>query len=470
MEHDATATHDAVIPVPPGTTLVVGLGLSGRAICRHLARHGVPFMVADTREAPPGVDDFRAAHPGVALHLGPLDALDLEAVEEVVLSPGIDPHTTGLETLAGGINPATGEPRLIGEIALFVRAARAPIAAITGSNAKSTVTTLVGEMAREAGVRVAVGGNLGTPALDLLAEVPDAGLYVLELSSFQLETTPQLGAESAAFLNLSEDHLDRHGDMAGYRAAKLAIFRGARHAVVNADDALTWPAGEVPAVDHFTTGQPQGDDWGVAGRDGGDWLMHGESPLMPVAAMRLAGRHHQANALAALAMGHRLGFPLDAMRAVLERFPGLPHRSELVAEAGDVRWINDSKGTNVGATLAAIAGLGPTLDGRLILLAGGVGKGADFAPLAEPLARFGREAILFGADAGRLEAALAGRLPVTRVADLATALARAATIAEPGDAVLLSPACASLDQFRNYQVRGDAFRDWVHHHLAQEGA
>ncbi|MEQ5801749.1 UDP-N-acetylmuramoyl-L-alanine--D-glutamate ligase [Halomonas sp. H10-9-1] len=469
MERDASATQVAVIPVPPGTTLVVGLGLSGRAICRHLARRGVPFMVADTRQAPPGLDDFRATHPGVVVHLGPLEALDLEAAEEVVLSPGIDPHAPGLAAMAGRVNPATGEPRLVGEIALFVRAAQAPIVAITGSNAKSTVTTLVGEMAREAGVRVAVGGNLGTPALDLLDEVPDAGLFVLELSSFQLETTPRLGAECALFLNLSEDHLDRHGDMAGYRAAKLAIFRGARHAVVNADDALTWPADEVPAIDRFTSGQPQGDDWGVAGRADGDWLMHGESPLMPVAAMRLAGRHHQANALAALAMGHRLGFPLAAMRAVLERFPGLPHRSELVAEAGGVRWINDSKGTNVGATLAAIAGLGPTLEGRLVLLAGGVGKGADFTPLAEPLARFGREAILFGADAGRLEAALAGRLPITRVADLATALARAATIAEPGDAVLLSPACASLDQFANYQARGDAFRDWVHHHLAQEG-
>ena len=457
----------AVGRVPPGTTLVVGLGLSGRAICRHLSRRGVPFMVADTREAPPGLEDFRAAHPGVVVHLGPLDALDLEAAEEVVLSPGIDPHAAGLRALAGRIRPATGEPCLVGEIALFVREARAPIAAITGSNAKSTVTTLVGEMAREAGVRVAVGGNLGTPALDLLQDHPDAELFVLELSSFQLETTPCLGAETAAFLNLSEDHLDRHGDMAGYRAAKLGVFRGARHAVVNAEDPATWPDIEVPALERFTTRAPAAGEWGIGRHRGAEWLMHGEAPLMPVAAMRLAGRHHQANALAALAMGHRLGLPLAAMRAVLTRFPGLPHRSELVAQAGGVRWINDSKGTNVGATLAAIAGLGPTLEGRLILLAGGVGKGADFTPLAEPLARFGREAILFGADAERLEAALAGHLDVTRVADLASALARAATIAAPGDAVLLSPACASLDQFANYAARGDAFRAWVERHLAE---
>ena len=470
MERAAITSRAAGGRVPPGTTLVVGLGLSGRAICRHLARRGVAFMVADTREAPPGLDDFRAAHPGVAVHLGPLQDLDLMEAEEVVLSPGVDPQTPGLEALAGRVNPASGEPRLVGEIALFVREAAAPIAAITGSNAKSTVTTLVGEMAQESGVKAAVGGNLGRPALDLLDEVGDAELYVLELSSFQLETTPRLGAECALFLNLSEDHLDRHGDMPGYRAAKLAIFRGAHHAVVNADDPLTWPEGELPVIDRFTVAPPLDNEWGVASHAGADWLMHGERPLMPVAAMRLAGRHHQANALAALAMGHRLGFPLSAMRRVLERFSGLPHRSELVAEVGGVRWINDSKGTNVGATLAAIAGLGPTLEGRLILLAGGVGKGADFTPLAEPLARFGREAILFGTDAGHLEAALAGALPMTRSADLSAALARAAAIAEPGDAVLLSPACASLDQFANYQARGDAFRDWVHHHQAQEGA
>ncbi len=459
-----------MVRIPEGITLVVGLGLSGRAICRHLARRGVPFMVADTRAAPPGLDDFRAAHPGVAVHLGPLTGLDLATVEEVVVSPGVDPCTPGLEVLAGRTRAATGEPLVVGEMALFVREAHAPIAAITGANAKSTVTTLVGEMAREAGVHVAVGGNLGTPALDLLDAEPDAELFVLELSSFQLETTPRLGAETAAFLNLSEDHLDRHGDMAGYRAAKLGIFRGARHAVVNAEDPMTWPDAPVPALDRFTTGAPEGDDWGIAGREGRDWLMHGTTPLMPAAEVRLPGRHNQANALAALAMGHRLGLPLAAMCAVLRRFPGLPHRGELVAEAGGVRWINDSKGTNVGATLAAIAGLGPTLEGRLILLAGGLGKGADFTPLAAPLARYGREAILFGADAASLEAALAGQLPLTRADDLQAALERAAAIAAPGDCVLLSPACASLDQFPGFAARGDAFRRWVTRHLAEEGA
>ena len=447
-----------MLKVPKGVTLVIGLGLSGRAICRHLSRLGVPYMVADTRAEPPGLEAFRAAHPGVAFHGGPLTDLDLTEVEEVVLSPGVDPTTPGLAALAGRTREATGEPLLVGEIALFVRAARAPIAAITGSNAKSTVTTLLGEMAREAGVRVAVGGNLGTPALDLLVEAPEAELFVLELSSFQLETTPSLGAETAAFLNLSEDHLDRHGDMAGYRAAKRGIFRGARHGVVNAEDPMTWPATPLPAEDRFTTRAPEAGEWGIGRYRGADWLMHGDRPLMPAAEMRLPGRHNQANALAALAMGTRLELPLAAMLAVLRRFAGLPHRGELVAEIDGVRWINDSKGTNVGATLAAIAGLGPTLEGRLILLAGGVGKGADFRPLAAPLARFGREAILFGRDAERLEQALASRLPVTRLGDLDAAMARAAEIAAPGDCVLLSPACASLDQFRDYQARGEAFR------------
>ncbi len=453
-----------MVKVPRGCTLVVGLGVSGHAICRHLERQRVPYMVADTRAAPPGLDAFQADHPDVEIHCGPIGDLDLDEVEEVVASPGIDPRVPGLAELAGRTRQATGEPLLVGEIALFVRACRSPIVAITGSNAKSTVTTLFGEMARAAGRRVAVGGNLGTPALDLLVEMPEADCYVLELSSFQLETTPCLGAESAVFLNLSEDHLDRHGDMTGYRAAKLGIFRGARHGVVNAEDPMTWPETPLPALDRFTTRPPDGHDWGIGRYRERDWLMQGDTPLMPADEVRLPGRHNQANALAALAAGHRLGLPLETMCAVLRRFPGLPHRGEWVADIDGVRWINDSKGTNVGATLAAIAGLGPTLAGRLILLAGGVGKGADFSPLADPLALYGREAILFGQDADGLERVLRGFLPVTRVENLAAAMSRAADIAVPGDSVLLSPACASLDQFSNYQQRGEVFREWVRRH------
>ncbi|WP_069383846.1 UDP-N-acetylmuramoyl-L-alanine--D-glutamate ligase [Halomonas caseinilytica] len=460
-----------MVKVPKGVTLVVGLGISGRAICRHLERLGRPCMVADTRDAPPGLDAFREAHPNIEVHCGSLADLDMREAREVVVSPGVDPHLPELEALKG-LAGEFGDPMVVGEMALFTRACRSPVAAITGANAKSTVTTLLGEMAAEAGWRVAVGGNLGTAALDLLAEVPDAELYVLELSSFQLETTPRLGAATAAFLNLSGDHLDRHGDMAGYRAAKLGIFRGAAHGVVNAEDPQTWPANPLPALDRFSTHAPGPGEWGIAPHDDGNgsrtWLMHGDMPLMPADALRLQGLHHQANALAALAMGHRLGLPMADMVRVLERFGGLAHRCEWIADVDGVRWINDSKGTNVGATLAAIAGIGPTLEGRVILLAGGVGKGADFTPLADPLRRYGRAAILFGRDADQLEAALEEALPLQRVEDLAAAMERAREIAAPGDCVLLSPACASLDQFPGYQARGEAFRQAVERRLSKE--
>ncbi|WP_275401747.1 UDP-N-acetylmuramoyl-L-alanine--D-glutamate ligase [Salinicola corii] len=431
--------------------LVVGVGISGRAIARFLDSRGERFMVADTRAAPPGLEAFRAAYPEVELYLGGLESLDLKAFSEIVVSPGIDLERAGLGAV---------RDRVVGEISLFARHCEAPIVAITGSNAKSTVTTLVGEMARQAGRRVAVGGNLGAAALDLLIDHADAELFVLELSSFQLETLAGLGAICAAFLNLSADHLDRHGDMQGYRRAKARIFEGAAHAVVNADDSATWPEQESLSCERFTTHSPRDSEWGISSVAGetDEWLYHGRQPLMPVGELRLAGRHNHANALAAMAIGHVVGISPGVMRGVLSRFSGLPHRGEIVAEHGGVRWINDSKGTNVGATLAAIAGVGETLTGKLVWLGGGVGKGADFTPLAEPLARYAREAIVFGQDAPQLAAALEPQVTTWRVDTLADAMRRAASIAEPGDCVLLSPACASLDQFPNYLARGEAFR------------
>ena len=432
--------------------LIVGLGISGRAIARFLQHRGERFVVADTRTAPPGIEAFREAFPTVEIHLGDLEALDLQAFAEIVVSPGVDLQKSGL---------AAVRDRVLGEISLFARHCEAPVVAITGSNAKSTVTTLVGDMARQAGKRVAVGGNLGDAAIDLLIDHPDAELFVLELSSFQLETLKGLGAVCAAFLNLSSDHLDRHGDMAGYRQAKSRIFDKARHVVVNAEDEATWPEDTSIPCERFTTKQATGETWGISPLKAGEWLCHGEQPLMPVSELRLAGRHNQANALAAMAIGHVIGLPLAVMRQVLGHFAGLPHRGEVVAERGGVRWVNDSKGTNVGATLAAIAGLGETLAGRLIWLGGGVGKGADFTPLAAPLARYAREAIVFGQDAPQLVAALAPHVATHRVDTLAEAMQRAASIAEAGDCVLLSPACASLDQFPNYLARGEAFRAFL---------
>ncbi|GHB30977.1 UDP-N-acetylmuramoylalanine--D-glutamate ligase [Salinicola rhizosphaerae] len=439
--------------VPGRDRLVVGLGVSGRAIARFLQARGESFVMADTREAPPAAEAFRQAFPDVVLHLGPLQSLPLETFSEIVVSPGIDLVKAGLNA---------HRSRVVGEISLFARYCRAPIVAITGSNAKSTVTTLVGDMAREAGVRVAVGGNLGAAALDLLLDQPDAELFVLELSSFQLETLSNLGASCAAFLNLSADHLDRHGDMAGYRRAKARIFEGAALAVINREDPATWPEEASLSCVGFTTGRPEGRDWGLlpdidSGQKGA-WLSRGDQRIMSVADLRLPGRHNQANALAALAIGDSLNLPLTAMCGVLRRFAGLPHRGEVVAERAGVRWINDSKGTNVGATLAALAGLGETLSGRLIWLGGGVGKGADFTPLVAPLVRYAREAVVFGEDAPKLAAVLGDHLPTCRVDTLEAAVRRAAAKAQPGDCVLLSPACASLDQFPHYMARGDAFR------------
>ncbi|MCB8889736.1 UDP-N-acetylmuramoyl-L-alanine--D-glutamate ligase [Vreelandella malpeensis] len=447
--------------VPEGVTAVIGLGISGRAICRHLQRLGTPFVLIDTRAEPPGLADFKSLYPEVTTWCGPLSKVDFSRAREVVLSPGVDPTTPGLEGLSGRQSPVTGEPLLVGEIALFRRAVKAPIAAITGSNAKSTVTTLLGDMARGCGVDAAVGGNLGTAALTLLETHPEAELYILELSSFQLETTPRLGAAAALFLNLSDDHLDRHGDLEGYRAAKARIFLGAESAVVNADDPRTWPDAPGVPLDHFGASAHLEGGWGLATVDGRTWLAKGDECLIDVESLPLAGRHNQLNALAALALGERLGLCREKMLEALVQFKGLPHRSELVDTLAGVRYVNDSKGTNVGATLAAIEGIGEGVDGRLVLLAGGVGKGADFSPLAAPLGRYAREVVVFGADALRLEQALEGAVRVRRVATLVDALNAAREIAEPGDCVLLSPACASLDQFANYEARGEAFRRWV---------
>lgn len=450
-----------MVQVPDGVTVVVGLGISGRAICRHLQSQDVPFMLADTRLAPPGLDAFREQYPDVAVHCGLLTEIDFTQAREVVVSPGVNPRSPGLEGLLEQHNAVTGEPRLVGEIALFCRAASAPIAAITGSNAKSTVTTLLGEMAAAAGVNAAVGGNLGTPALDLLADHPQAELYILELSSFQLETTPHLGAASVAFLNICEDHLDRHGDMLGYQQAKQRIFLGAQHAIVNGDDPLTWPRFPVANLEQFSASSGSGQGWGLMAQGQQYYLAQGSSAWLSTQALAIAGQHNYLNALAALAMGHALGFAKQPMLKALQAFRGLPHRSETVADIAGVTWINDSKGTNVGATLAAIKGLGAVLHGKLILLAGGVGKGADFTPLAAPLAECARVALVFGNDAPRLSAALSTALPVHQVEDLTQAMEAAWQLAAPGDCVLLSPACASLDQFSNYQERGDVFRAWV---------
>ncbi|OYW96298.1 MAG: UDP-N-acetylmuramoyl-L-alanine--D-glutamate ligase, partial [Pseudomonadales bacterium 32-61-5] len=336
------------------------------------------------------------------------------------------------------------------------REARAPIIAITGSNAKSTVTTLVGEMAQAAGRKVAVGGNLGTPALDLLND--DVELYVLELSSFQLETTAQLNAEVATCLNVSEDHMDRYAGLPAYHQAKHRIFRGARQVVINRDDRLSRPLlGDDVPVWSFGLGKPDFKGFGLVEESGETHLAFQFEALMPARELRMRGAHNQSNALAALALGHAAGLPFEPMLDTLRRFGGLPHRCQWVGEHGGVNYYDDSKATNVGAALAAIGGLGADIGGKLVLIAGGDGKGADFSALHAPVARYCREVILLGRDAGLLANALDGAAPVHRVQSLEQAVQRAALSAQPGDAVLLSPACASLDMFKNFEERGLLF-------------
>lgn len=441
-------------------SVVVGLGRSGLAIAEHLTRRGEPFVMADTRAQPAGLAEFQRLYPDVAVHCGDLSVLDLERAGRIILSPGVDVRTSGL--------PRSG-PEIVGETALFIealseRAQRPMLIAITGSNAKSTVTTLVGEMARACGIDVAVGGNLGTPALTLLAQRPSAECFVLELSSFQLETTPQLGADIAVYLNLSSDHLDRHDGMIGYGRAKQQIFNGAGAAVINRDDPATTPCDPTRVTRTLSFGSDfpvRHHDWGLGRRGDDVWLMHGEQAIMAARDVMMPGRHNLLNVLAALAIGHEAGWPRAPLIEVVMGFAGLPHRAQRVADIDGVTWINDSKGTNVGATLAAIEGIGMTLSGRLILLAGGVGKGADFTPLAKPLARYARTVVVYGRDRAQLAQALESSVTVVIVDTLEQAMQHAKGVAEPGDTVLLSPACASLDQFDNFEARGEVFCAWL---------
>jgi UDP-N-acetylmuramoylalanine--D-glutamate ligase len=434
--------------------IVVGLGKSGMSLVRFLARQGLPFAVVDTRANPPELATLREQFPQVEVRCGELDVEFLCRASELLVSPGLAIATPALQAAA-----ARGV-KLSGDIDLFARYAKAPIVAITGSNAKSTVTTLVGEMAAAAGRKVAVGGNLGTPALDLLND--EVELYVMELSSFQLETTDQLNAEVATCLNISEDHMDRYASLAAYHLAKHRIFRGARQVVVNRDDALSRPlvADQLPCWT-FGLGKPDFKRFGLLEENGEKFLAYQFDALLPVRELKIRGAHNQSNALAALALGHAVGLPMDAMLATLKQFAGLAHRCQWVGEHDAVSYYDDSKATNVGAALAAIEGLGADISGKLVLIAGGDGKGADFSALKTPVGKFCRAVILLGRDAERLADALGDAAPLIRVKTLEEAVQRAAELAEAGDAVLLSPACASLDMFKNFEERGRLFAQAV---------
>lgn len=436
-------------------TLIVGLGKTGLSCARYLRGLGHGVAIADSRINPPGLAQVTAELPDLAVFTGPFQAEVFAAANRLVVSPGVPVAEPPIQAAM-----ARGVP-VIGDIELFARAVQAPVVAITGSNGKSTVTTLVGLMARRAGVQVAVGGNLGDPALDLLD--PKVALYVLELSSFQLETTTSLKPRVATVLNLSPDHMDRYPDYSGYIAAKARIYQGAEVVVVNRDDAAVVAIPHQAAELGFTLGRPRrADDFGLLEQADGVWLARGDHPLMAAATLQIPGHHNQANALAALALGSACGFPEAAMLDALRSFRGLPHRSVLVGERDGVRWYNDSKGTNPGATVAALDGMVESgSSARVVLIAGGDGKGADFGPLAPAVARVARAVVLIGRDAPLIEAVLAGSVPLFHATDMADAVRQAAAAAHPGDSVLLSPACASFDMFDNYEHRGSVFTQAV---------
>ncbi|HEX9474152.1 MAG TPA: UDP-N-acetylmuramoyl-L-alanine--D-glutamate ligase [Steroidobacteraceae bacterium] len=427
-------------------TVVVGLGKTGLSVVRHLRARGRTVAVLDTRVAPPALAALRNEAPEVAVHTGGLDPQWLDGAVDVVISPGMAPRGEFFDAArARGMS-------LIGDIELFARAAGAPVVGITGTNGKSTVTSLLGRMAQRAGRRARVGGNLGEPALELLD--PAAELYVLELSSYQLDTTESLTLQAATVLNVTPDHLDRYHSVADYAASKARIFRRCATAVLNADDPLV--AGMASLARRrlrFSLDAASGADYTLQVHGGAQWLTRGAERLLGLSELKLSGRHNAANALAALALGEALELPRAALLAELREFPGLPHRTAWVADIAGVRYIDDSKGTNVGATLAAVSGL----PGPLVLIAGGDGKGQDFRPLGAALRGKVRRAVLIGRDARSLGAALDGACEIEYGATLEAAVRAAAACARPGDTVLLSPACASLDMFRDYAQRGEVF-------------
>ena len=421
--------------------VIIGLGLTGLSCVDFFLARGVTPRVMDTRVAPPGLDKLAE---NVDRWLGSLNDSWLLEADLIVASPGIALSSPSLmEAAEAGVE-------IVGDIELFCREAQAPIVAITGSNGKSTVTTLVGEMAKAAGWQVGVGGNIGLPALMLLDK--PAQLYVLELSSFQLETTNSLKAAAATVLNVTEDHMDRYPlGMQQYRAAKLRVYEQAGICVVNADDAMTMP---VRGADKrcISFGVDVGD-YHLNRQQGSVWLRVKGEKVLNTDEMMLVGQHNYTNALAALALADAVGLPRSSSLTALTTFTGLAHRFQLVYEHNGVRWINDSKATNVGSTEAALSGL--QIKGTLWLLLGGDGKSADFSSLAHYLQGDRVRIYCFGRDAASL-AALRPEIAV-QTETLADAMRHIASRVEPGDMVLLSPACASLDQFRNFEQRGDAF-------------
>ena len=427
--------------------VVFGLGKTGLSVARYLARNDVDAIYIDSRDEPPGIDELHEICPDAELHTGNVPTELLEGASRVIASPGVaDSDPFIMAARKAGVD-------VVSDIELFVDEAEAPIIAVTGSNGKSTVTTLLALMCDASGKKGLAGANLGEPALDLLVEdTPD--FYMLELSSFQLQRTRHLPAAVSVLLNISPDHLDWHEDEAEYRAAKYRIFEQADAIVFNRDedDINAQLPDNVPALS-FGLGAPDDGEYGLVSDAGDVFLARGEHLLLAASDLALVGTHNQANSLAALAAGQLMGLDMTAMLQMLHEFPGLSHRMQKVGESRGIRYINDSKATNVGAAIAAV----DSVQGVVVLIAGGQGKGADFDRLAKSTCGHIRVAVLIGEDAPKLEAAFADLAPTERAADMHTAVRKASELAETGDTVLLAPACASFDQYPNYMVRGEDF-------------
>jgi len=431
--------------------VVIGLGKTGLSCVRHFVAQGERVVVTDDRAIPPCLHALRSSFPDVPVYLDHYPGDLLAEAKALVVSPGVALSTPQIAAaLAHGVEA-------IGDVELFVRHAKAPIVAITGSNGKSTVTSMVGDMVAAAGLSVQVGGNLGTPALDLLSQpVPD--FYVLELSSFQLETTASLRAVASVVLNISPDHLDRYASYDDYVQAKKRIYHHCQHPIVNRDDAASFSGVEFEGETvSFGLDAPAMGCFGLKSTAGKTSLLFGEEVLLTSDQLPLRGRHQLGNALAALALGRAIDLPMPTLLRALQTFVGLPHRCQWIGCYDEVDWYNDSKATNVGAAQAAIFGLGQALRGKLILIAGGLGKQADFTPLRRAVEAHVRTAVLLGHDAGDIREVLTGVVEVIDVNSMQDAVNVAGQQARPGDAVLLAPACASFDMFEDFERRGDEF-------------
>jgi len=443
--------------------LVLGLGSSGMSMARWLATRGARVRVADSRTAAPNAERLHAELPQVELHTGAFRPETFADAELIAISPGIPLAEPLVQaSLARGLE-------VVGDIELFARARNefpgAKVLGITGSNGKSTVTEMAGAMVRAAKTRTLVAGNIGLPILDALSEIragqrrrPD--VFVLELSSFQLETTASLDVDAGAVLNLSEDHLDRYAGMREYAQAKARIFFGNGTQVVNRQDAWARSmAGAGRRVFTFGLDEPQQEGaWGLRDLAGELWLAEGGANLMKVSELKVSGLHNAANALAALALCRAIGIAYEPLLDALFNFRGLPHRVQRIAEIRGVVFFDDSKGTNVGATVAALEGMGT----KVVLIAGGDGKGQDFSPLRDVVAQHARAVVLIGRDRDRIAAAIeSSGVLLIRATDMHEAVRASLALAHAGDAVLLSPACASFDMFRNYEHRAQVFVDEV---------